>query len=146
MGRWMEVLRRRPPHGAESTSDEYQGDILGAITPHPLIHAYEHLPKDLREQFPMLKKIRLRSDAYVDECLLLSPEEVRRVEEEYYRLRRLVRGEESLYFSGRRFDGERFMTRWRGWGSAPDFEEHLRRIDRLLQQAVCENAWLLISL
>ena len=86
------------------------------------------------------------SDAYVDECLLLSPEEVRLVEEEYYRLRRLGRGEETLYFSGRRFDPELFMIRWRGRDSAAEFEDWLRLIDALLQKAVVEQAWILISL
>jgi hypothetical protein len=146
MGRWLAVLGRRPPHGEHSILDEYRRDILGEITPHPLIHAFEHIPKDLREQFPMLKRIRLRSDAYVEECLLLSPEEVRQLEEEYYRLRQLGRGEETLYFSGRRFDPELFMTRWRGIWSAAESEDHLRSIDALLQKAVCEHAWILISL
>lgn len=146
MGRWLEVLRRCPPHGAHSTLDEYQDAILGEIAPHPLIHAYEHIPKDLREQFPMLRRIRLRSEDYIDECLLLSPEEVRQVEAEYYRLRRLCRGEEPLYFSGRRFDPELFMTRWRRWSSTAEFEVYLRSIDELLQKAACERAWILISL
>jgi hypothetical protein len=142
----MEIVSRRPKNGAAALLSDYEDDIIGEIAPGALMHAFYYLPKGLRSRFPMLTRIRTQSEEYESERMLLSPSEVKTLDEEFYYLRRLCRGEEVVYVSRRRFDGDQFMDRWRGHSASDDFEQYLSQIEVLLQRAIQENAYIMLSL
>ena len=145
MGRWMEVLSRRPVNGAAALLDEYGDSVIGEIAPNPLLHAHRILPTEVRHHFPMLERITLKSSGYDNDAqqILLEPEDVVELDREFYYLRRLCRGEESLYLAGRPFDY--YMTRWRGQNTPEEFESWVSEIERLIQIAIVAKAWIMLS-
>ena len=140
MGRWMEVLRRRPPPGA--MLPDYRPDILGEAVPYPLLDATRRMPKALRPQFPQLCRVQLRSEFYEDEEQFLSSREAGLLLEELLLLRRLCRRE--AFLPG--FDAAKFYQFWRGLQDAGQFEASLNHVEDQLQLAVREGAWVRIML
>jgi hypothetical protein len=86
----------------------------------------------IREQFPMLEAVGLRSDRYVDEDLWLNAAEVEQLIDEFQRLRRVCRGEEFITH----LDGPASYEAWRRLEQRQDFEAWLDDIEALLRKAV----------
>jgi hypothetical protein len=140
MGRWMEVLRERPPRG-ESYEETRPEIIFGEIAPHPLIYAAHHLGRAGRTAFPMLKYVYFASDAYVDEDLWLTASEATQVLDELRLLRQVCRYEH--FIPG--LEGRLLFSRWCD-DNPTIFNEHLNQIEYLLQIASQNQFWVRLML
>jgi hypothetical protein len=141
MGRWMEVLRERPPAG-EPYLTTRPDSIVDAVAPHPLIYAARYLGRAARTTFPMLNRVYFKSDAYVDEDLWLDAMETGQLLEELRRLRKVCHYEQFLPA----LDGRVLFSRWCGDDDPTAFEQHLDRIESLLQTATQNQFWIRLML
>jgi hypothetical protein len=139
MGKWLEVLRDRPPEGADGYA-ERRPSIVAEIAPHPLLRAGRCLGREHRRVFPALDRIREDSPAYVDEWLWLDERQIGAVLEELRRVRRICRREEFL--AG--LDGRRYHDLWRDGDSPETFEAWLDRIEQVLGSEA--GRWALLAL
>jgi hypothetical protein len=127
----MEVVRELP-------LDAQNQIVLGGYAPHPLLlaaHAVEVSKKTVGgsvDYFPMLIRVREFSEAYIDENLWLSPEEVVELLDQFLQLRRVCQQQEFL--SG--LDGRKVAHVWRDSESPAEFERWLDGIEALLWKAV----------
>lgn len=140
MGRSMKLVRATSP-GAEP-------EVVVEATAHPLMHGALALPHAVRPEFPLLARIRVRSEAYVDEAQTLGREDVVALLEELRRLRRVCARTEFLA----NVDGLRVFDSWRTRGidgdvHAPgDFNAWLDTIEAMLERAVVEDLSLRLAL
>jgi hypothetical protein len=141
MGRWMEVLRERPPAG-EPYLTTRPDIIVDAIAPHPLIYVARYLGRTARANFPMLNRVYFESDAYVDEDLWLDATEASQLLDELRRLRQVCHYEQ--FIPG--LDGRVVLSRWCGDDDLTAFEQHLVRIESLLQTAAENQFWIRLML
>jgi hypothetical protein len=141
MGKWMEVLKEKPPPGEDDLTRR-EPLIIGEIFPYPLMRAGQCLKRDWRSLFPTLARVRLRSPAYVGEWLWLDSREAERRLDELRRIRRLCHRQEFL----EGFDGPRYYEFWRQDDAQERFEGWLDQIESLLASAVTGDCWVLLSL
>ncbi len=92
MGKWMEVLNQKPPYEYPGW-EEYEKLIVKELAPHPIIYCYVFLAKNLRNQFPYLKRLSINSGYYIEEEQLLNPKEVELLLKEFIFLRKLTHRE-----------------------------------------------------
>jgi hypothetical protein len=137
MGKWMEVLRERPPDTLEHSGRLPL--ILAEIAPNPLMEAGCHLGS-YRSHFPMLDLVRRDSPAYVDEWLWLDRDSMDQLLAELRRIRRICRREEFL--TG--LDGPRYHELWRGNDLPETFEAWSDKLEAAL--GVEGGRWALFSL
>jgi hypothetical protein len=137
MGKWLEILRERPPETLDRSGRLPL--ILAEISPQPLMEAGRHLGPH-RPKFPMLDLVRQDSSAYVDEWLWLDREQMDALLAELRRVRLIGRREEFLTV----FDGQRYYDLWRGSSAPEPFEVWLNRIEKVLGAA--NGRWALLSL
>ena len=138
MGKWMEVLSRRP-----GDTVGYAGRrplILAEMAPHPLLQAGLCLGREHRGLFPMLDLIRMDSPAYVDEWLWLDEVHMAELLAELRRVRRIGRREEFL--PG--LDGRRYYDLWRRDDDPRAFEAWLDQIEVVL--GLEGGRWALLTL
>ena len=146
MGQWLEVLRNRPANGPATFLTDYKDDIIAEIAPHPLLYAGNSLPSDFHQYFPKLCGL-MSSGEYERESekWLLSPDQISVIDQEFSEVRRLCRGETDPYPYSRFLDVGNFMERWRGGSDPAEFEDWLCRIEGVLQRAIAEKAWIMLS-
>ncbi len=140
MGSWMEVLRQRPNLGA--TREEYRSDLLAEIFPGPLLDAIQHVPRAMRDQFPLLRRVRKSSEWYEDEAQVLNTEGAGALLNELVLLRKVC--QRKVYFKG--VDGSAIYHFWRKYHTNAAFEGHLDEIENLLRLAVDQKAWVKMEL
>jgi hypothetical protein len=117
MGKWLEVLRERPPVGADGCR-ERRPHLVAEIASHPLLWAGRCLGRAHRGSFPMLDLARAGSTAYLDGGLWLDEFQKEQLLDELRRIRRIGRREEFL--PG--LDGHRYYDLWRRGESPERFE------------------------
>ena len=141
MGRWMEVLRERPPIEKGRESPEWV-PLREGVAPHPLLNAAGAVRSPAEAHFPALYRVRLGSPEYEDEELWLSAAEAESLLADFRRLRAVCRRES--FIPG--LDGAEVYGRWRGAASASDFERQLDDLDADLALAVAESGVVLLAL
>lgn len=115
---------------------------MDEVWPDALMSACLAIPNAVRDEFPMLERVRYGSPAYVDELQLLVGDEVAQLLAELRRLRRLCRREEFM----RRVDGPQVFDRWRTWSTGDEqytldeMNDYLDSIEALLERAT-QNGW-----
>ena len=139
MGRWLEVLRDRPPDSADGYT-ERRPSIVAEIAPHPLLRAARCLGREHRKSFPALDLVREDSPAYIDEWLWLDERQAREVLAELRQIRRICRRE--AFLAG--LDGRRYYDLWRDGDSPENFEAWLDRIEQALGAE--GGRWVLLTL
>src|SRR5262245_3062263 len=144
MGRWMEVVRRRPAQGQHDHGQAYEDLVVREIAPHPLMHAFGALCQAnpgkrevIRECFPTLAALGLGSPRYVEEGLWLNADELGQLLEEFRRLRRVCRREE--YITG--IDGTASYEAWRKPDPPEYFDSWLGKIEAMLVDACGCGYW-----
>jgi hypothetical protein len=130
MGRWLELLRERPPLGADDYAQR-RSLLIGEIAPHPLLWAALCLSRERRQLFPALDRVREDSTDYIDEKLWLDARQAGELLQELRRLRRTCQRQKFL--TG--MDGRRYYDLWRRGESPEQFEEWLDQIEALLAAA-----------
>lgn len=130
MGRWIEI------------NDNNVFTNLQGTNPHPIIHCICYLPKDIRQEFPMLNSIDLQSSLYIDEVQILDREKLIKLQEELTRLRDITKFK--IFIAG--VDSKQFYERWKGEESEENFDWHLYQIDKLIQIAIDDDLTVRISL
>jgi hypothetical protein len=144
----MEIVQEQPPEGQRDHTAEYQRLIVAECAPHPLLYAFRAIRRGSRggrmssDVFPMLGRVEGGSQWYVDEDLWLSPAEAVQLLDEFTRLRRVCRGEESM--PG--LDGRLVATRWRDVEAPAEFEQWLDVIEGLLWEAFEGGHWVRLML
>ena len=141
MGRWMEVVRERLPD-AENLHEKRRPLILGEIAPNPLMEVTRYLPTDARAEFPFLDRIRMDSGAYANEEMWIDSIGAELLLKEFRRIRKVCRYE--TFVKG--VHAEKLAERWRDGQDEQAFQQWLDQIDGLLDLAVCEKAWVFLSL
>lgn len=151
MGKWMELvslyykkLDIQVQHTWDTWEESLSPCVLDEAYPGPLVWAAEALGRKGRPYFPMLTKVWIRSDAYIDESLWLRPEEVLFLLDEWQRIDRLCRHQE--YIDG--LDGQRVAETWQGNYSADvsEWQNELNDIERLLERSIEGDYWIHIKL
>ena len=141
MGRWMEVVRERPPD-AENFLERRRPLILGEIAPNPLIEATRRLPTEARSDFPFLDRTRIDSGAYDGEELWIDSIEAEGLLKDFRRFRQVCRFE--AFVKG--VKAENLVEHWRGGTDHQEFDRWLDKIEGLLDLAVRERAWVYLCL
>lgn len=139
MGKWLEVLRERPPEGADGYS-ERRPSIIAEIAPHPLLRAGRCLGREHRKFFPQLELVREDSSDHVNKWLWLDKRQVEEVLDELRRVRRICRREEFVVG----LDGGRYYELWRQGEPPEKFEAWLDRIEQAL--GTVGGRWILLAL
>jgi hypothetical protein len=140
MGGWLEVLRQKPPDGADDYSRRLPL-IVGEYACHPLVKAIRYLGREHRGTFPALARVCVDSPAYHGESLWLDDRQSGELLAEFRRVRRIGRWQEFL--AG--LDGRRYYDLWREGKAPEEFEAHLDRIEALLAAAE-GGGWVHLSL
>jgi hypothetical protein len=139
MGKWLEVLREKPPAEADGYFKR-RPSIVAELAPHPLLWAGRCLSRAHRTLFPTLDLVRQDSTAYVDECLSLDELQTKELLRELRRVRRICRRQE--FIAG--LDGQRFYELWRNGETPEAFEAWLDTIENALD--VESGRWVYLSL
>jgi hypothetical protein len=145
----MAVLRERPQQAQVPSDDAYKQILVAEIAPHPLMHAFDALRQAnpgkiyvIREHFPVLESVGLRSPRYVDEELWLNSTEIGQLIEELQKLRRVCRREKFIS----QLNGPATYERWRGSDPADSYDQWLDRIETLLQMAYATSGCIRLML
>lgn len=125
MGRWIELK-------------DHDGNVRDGTTPHPLLHCIRYLPKHTRNEFPVLTDLDLKSDKWNDEWQTLDKERAKRLKEELQRVRNITRFKE--FIDG--VDNKKFYEDWKKGEDETEFNQHLDRLEVLIQTAI-EKGWML---
>jgi hypothetical protein len=102
------------------------------------------LPKHLRDKYPMLGKVDYQSGYYSDEDLILSPQEVKKLKEEFEKLLNVL----SYNHFEQGLDAEHFKQYLESGHYGFDeryFEKERKETIELLQYADEENGWIMIK-
>jgi hypothetical protein len=130
MAQWMELLKQRPPLGADGFL-ERKPLIIGQYSSHPLARAGDCLDRERRRLFPMLSRVGYKSVESERGTLWLDSAQAAELLRELQQIRRICHRQE--YITG--FDGHRYYDRWRQSDSAERFEGWLDGIEALLAAA-----------
>lgn len=103
------------------------------------------LPKPLRVDFPLLAKIEVNSGFYRDEMLILSPNEVRQLNDEFSLIIKACNYETFL----KGLEASKFLRFWKANKTYPersekDFQGELDFTKNLLALAENNNAWIVV--
>lgn len=123
-------------------SRNFEGRIIDEIAPHPLIYCSKYLPKNLRQEFPIINRLDLHSSKWVDEFQNLDSDKIPSLYLEFKRLRRLTRMEEFL--NG--LDNKKFLEYWKGDEEESNFNAYLDKIEKFILDAIDNNLELKIYL
>lgn len=130
MGRWMESLNT-------------EGIVIDEIAPNPLIYCTKHLPKSVRESFPIINGLDLHSDKWKGELQVFKNNMLSELYTELIKLRKLTRMEEHV--SG--VDNEKFLNYWKGEnGNETEFNNHLDSIENIIRKSIEQKLELRIYL
>ncbi|WP_343913792.1 hypothetical protein [Aquimarina litoralis] len=81
MGRWMEALNKKK-------------EIVFEMAPNFLIYCSRHLPKNIKNEFPILLNLDLHSDKWIDELQTFQSDKIYELKKEIERVRRILNREE----------------------------------------------------
>ncbi|WP_074405780.1 hypothetical protein [Aquimarina megaterium] len=81
MGRWMEALNKKE-------------EVVFEVAPNFLIYCSRHLPKDIRNEFPILLNLDLNSNKWIDELQTFKTDKISELKNEIERVRRILNKEE----------------------------------------------------
>lgn len=129
MGRWME-------------SRDLEGKIVDEIAPNPLIYCSKYLPKSLGQEFPIISRLDLLSENWIDEMQELKSDEISSLYSELRRLRRISQLKE--FISG--LDNKKFWEYWKDGKEESDFNDHLDLLEEFLLNAMNSNLELKVYL
>ena len=144
MGRWMELLRKKPPDPLSYSDREPLRVAEG--WPEGLLSAADFLPPEHRREFPWLCRVQKGSPDYDGEEMWLDPLEAGLLLEEFRRFRRLCHRREFI----RGLDGvamyEQWLTNRHSYHPEPDeFEAGLDFVGNCLQRAFDEGLWVWLT-
>lgn len=148
MGRWMEIIKRKPTESEWQSYERKQRLIVDETTPYPLLDAVDALRRaglgkiQAKDEFPVLCKIQINSGHYIDEDLWLDSEETHDLLDELTKIRRITKRKEFITS----VDGELVMKFWIDCRGIEKFEEHLDYIERMLRMAFENEYWIRIML
>lgn len=130
MGRYLEVLKERPPEGA--TWEERRALSVKEVYPHAALELRRCLRGAGRAAFPMLWRVGYDSEEYVNESLWLDAEEAGTLLAEIQRVRRVCRREEFVHG----IDGMALWEAWSTWREEGETDALLDEIEGALALAV----------
>ncbi|WP_025663485.1 hypothetical protein [Aquimarina megaterium] len=81
MGRWMEALNKKE-------------EVVFEMAPNFLIYCSKHLPKNIRNEFPILLNLDLNSNDWIDELQTFKSDRISELKNEIERVRRILNNEE----------------------------------------------------
>ena len=67
-----------------------KNEVILEMTPNFLIYCSRHLPKNIRNEFPILLNLELNSDKWIDELQTLNSEKISEMENEIERIYRII--------------------------------------------------------
>ncbi|AXT63057.1 hypothetical protein D1816_22825 [Aquimarina sp. AD10] len=95
MGRWMRALNKKE-------------EVVSEMAPNFLIYCSRHLPKNIRDEFPILLNLDLNSDKWTDELQSYKQDKISVLKNEIEKVRRILNKEE---FSPK-VDSEKILKFW----------------------------------
>ena len=130
MGRWMESISAN-------------GAVIKEIAPNSIIHCSRHLPRKVRNEFPIIAGLDLDSEKWSDEVQSFEGSEISQLYSEFLRIRRLINMEE--FISG--LDNKKFLKCWKGEGlKESEFQGELDFLERFIIDAMEKQLKIKISL
>ena len=119
------------------------GNVIEEIAPNSIIHCSRHLPKIIRNEFPIITGLDLHSDKWIDEVQKFETNKISELYSELVRIRRLTKMEE--YISG--LDNKKFLTYWKGNEiSESEFQKELDQLEKFMLNAIEKQLEIKISL
>jgi len=125
----------------ESINDK--GNVIDEIGPNSIIHCSKHLPRKIRNQFPIITGLDLHSEKWIDEVQRLKNNEISEFHSEFIRIRRLIKMEEFIS----RLDNRKFLEYWKGKEiNESEFQAELDLLEKFLLNAMKRQLEIKISL
>ncbi len=130
MGRWMESINDKE-------------NVIDEIAPNSIIHCSRHLPRKIRNEFPIITGLDLHSEKWIDEIQRLNNSEISELHSEFTRIRRLIKMEE--FISG--LDNKKFLEYWKGdQMKESEFQIELDTLEKFILNAINNKLEIKISL